>query len=80
MVIDYTILSGDGRARFGTVRAIFDGSSIVIDETSTTDLNGDTHWVTFSGGTGANAEIRVANAAGSGSTFEVKAFINLIAR
>ena len=80
MVIDYSVLGTDGRARFGTVRAIFDNGSIVIDETSTTDLNNQTFHITFTGATGANASITVANASGSGYNAEIKAFINLIER
>jgi hypothetical protein len=81
MIVDYSVLGTDGRARFGTVRAIFDGSSIVIDETSTTDLNNPTFHVTFSGSVGGgNASIRIDNASGSGYDAEVKAFINMIER
>jgi len=80
LVIDYTLLGNDGRARFGTVRAIFDSSSIAIDEVTSTDLNDVTDLITFSGTTGANAAIIVDNPTGSGFNVTIKAFINLIER
>ena len=80
LVIDYTLLGNDGRARFGTVRAIFDSSSIAIDEVTSTDLNDVTDLITFSGTTGANAAITVDNPTGSGFNVTIKAFINLIER
>ena len=80
MVIDYALVSGNGRARFGTIRAIFNSSTIIIDETSTTDLGGTTAAITFSGGTGANASIRVDNATGGADDTDVRATVRLIAR
>ena len=80
MVVDYTLLGNDGRARFGTVRAIFDSSSIVIDEVTSTDLNNSTDAILFIASTGTNALIIVNNTAGSGYNVTVKAFVNLIER
>ena len=80
LVIDYTLLGNDGRARFGTVRAIFDSSSIVLDEVTSTDLNNSTDAITFNGTTGVNAAITVNNPTGSGFNITVRAFVNVIER
>ena len=80
LVLDYTLLGNDGRARFGTVRAIFDSSSIVIDEVTSTDLNNSTDDIIFTASTGTNAAISITNQAGSGYNVTVKSFTNLIER
>ena len=80
LVLDYTLLGNDGRARFGTVRAIFDSSSIIIDEVTSTDLNNPTDDIIFTASTGTNAIITVNNGSGSGYNVTVKSFTNLIER
>ena len=80
LVLDYTLLGNDGRARFGTVRAIFDSSSIIIDEVTSTDLNNSTDAIIFTASTGTNAVITVNNGSGSGYNVTVKSFTNLIER
>ena len=80
LVLDYTLLGNDGRARFGTIRAIFDSSSIIIDEVTSTDLNNPTDAIVFTASTGTNAIISVNNGSGSGYNVTVKSFTNLIER
>ena len=80
LVLDYTLLGNDGRARFGTIRAIFDSSSIIIDEVTSTDLNNPTDAITFTASTGTNAVLTVDNGSGSGYNVTVKSFTNLIER
>ena len=81
MEIEYTALTNNGRARFGTTRVIFDSSTSALDETSTTDIGGDTSAVSCTSSVaGGNVSVNVANAGGSGFTVEVKAIVKLIAR
>ena len=78
-IVDYSFVSGNGAQRFGTVRVNFNNSSVVLDETSTTDLGGSTDNVVFSASVaGGVMTLIVTN--NEGSTIELVAVYNLIAR
>ena len=78
-IVDYSFVSAGGAQRFGTVRANFNSSSVVIDETSTTDLGGSTDDVVISAAvSGGELDLVITN--NIGSTISVVAVINLIAR
>ena len=78
-IVDYSFESLVGSQRFGTVRVNFDSATAVMDETSTTDLNGSTDTVVFSVAVaGGNMTLSVAN--NIGSTIELVAVVNLIFR
>ena len=78
-IVNYSFESLVGAQRFGTVRVNFDSATAVMDETSTTDLNGSTDTVVFSVSVSAgNMTLSVAN--DIGSTIELVAVVNLIFR
>jgi len=78
-VVDYSFVSGNGAQRFGTIRVNFNSSSVVLDETSTTDLGGSTDNVVFSASVaGGVMTLIVTN--NEGSTIDLVAIYNLIAR
>ena len=78
-IVDYSFVSTGGAQRFGTVRANFNNSSVVIDETSTTDLGGSTDNVVISAAvSGGLLDLVITN--NIGSTISVIAVITLIAR
>ena len=78
-VVDYSFVSGNGAQRFGTIRVNFNNASVVLDETSTTDLGGSTDDVVFSASVaGGVMTLIVTN--NEGSTIDLVAVVNLIAR
>jgi hypothetical protein len=78
-VVDYSFVSGNGAQRFGTIRVNFNNSSVVLDETSTTDLGGSTDAVVFSASvSGGVMTLIVTN--NEGTAIDLVAVYNLIFR
>ena len=78
-IVDYSFVSGNGAQRFGTIRVNFNNASVVLDETSTTDLGGSTDGVVFSASVaGGVMTLIVTNNEGTG--IDLVAVYNLIAR
>jgi len=78
-IVDYSFVSGNGAQRFGTIRVNFNNASVVLDETSTTDLVSSTDGVVFSASVaGGVMTLIVTNNEGTG--IDLVAVYNLIAR
>ncbi len=78
-IVDYSFVSGNGAQRFGTIRVNFNNASVVLDETSTTDLVSSTDGVVFSASvTGGVMTLFVTN--NEGTAIDLVAVYNLIAR
>ena len=78
-IVDYSFVSGNGAQRFGTIRVNFNNASVVLDETSTTDLVSSTDGVVFSASVAAGVmTLIVTNNEGTG--IDLVAVYNLIAR
>jgi hypothetical protein len=79
VIVDYSFVSGNGAQRFGTIRVNFNNASVVLDETSTTDLGGSTDNVVFSASV-SSGEMTLIVTNNEGSTINLVAVYNLIAR
>ncbi len=78
-IVDYSFVSGNGAQRFGTIRVNFNNASVVLDETSTTDLVSSTDGVVFSASVaGGVMTLIVTN--NEGTAIDLVAVYNLIAR